>query len=213
MDFGFHREACYGRIDPHEAEFRRRLLWSVYLMERYTASSLGRPFSIAEEEIDAEIPSNLDDSMDSDDMISRTLKYGSSSRGKPQKTRLGRFIALIQLQRIVSRINTRIYRVDKHISTLLPEVAPLMSSLLEYKENFPCLDLQERDFVHMHWHNSIRILLQPFLSILHPQDKLMSNFLFSSGQMCQFFEDATKRLLRLLVSTLNSVFMAGLTMW
>ncbi|KAJ5832866.1 hypothetical protein N7474_001177 [Penicillium riverlandense] len=213
VDFGLHREACYRRIGPHEAELRRRLFWSVYLMERYTASSSGRPFSIAEEEIDAAPPSNLEDSMDSDDMINRMFNYPSSSRGIPQTARLGRFIALIQLQRIVSRIHTRIYRVDKHISTLLPDIAPLLSSLLEYKETLLCLDVQEGDFVHMHWHNSIRILLQPFLGILHPQDKLMSDCLFSSGQMCQIFKKMRQRdscgYSFLLV---NSVFMAGLTM-
>ena len=212
VDFGFHRESYYRRMGPHEADLRRRLFWSVYLMERYTASSLGRPFSIAEEEIDVELPLNLDDSMNSDDIIDRMFTH--RSRGRPHKTGLGRFIALIRLQRIVSRIHTHIYRVDKHISTLLPEVGPLMSSLQEYKETLPPLDLHEGDFVHMHWHNSIRILIQPFLSILHPQDKLISTCLFASGQMCQFFKQMRQRdssgYSFLLV---NSIFMAGLTMW
>ncbi|KAJ5190825.1 uncharacterized protein N7498_009810 [Penicillium cinerascens] len=211
VDFGFHRESYYRRMDPHEADSRRRLFWSVYLMERYTASSLGRPFSIAEEEIDVELPPNIDDSMNSDDLIDRMFNY--HSRGKPHKARLGRFIALIRLQRIVSRIHTRIYRVDKHISALRPEVGPLMSSLQEFKETLPPLDLQEGDFVHMHWHNSVRILIQPFLSILHPQDKLISTCLFASGQMCQFFKQMRQRdssgYSFLLV---NSIFMAGLTM-
>lgn len=212
VDFGFHRESYYRKLDPHEAGLRRRLFWSVYLMERCTASSLGRPFSIAEEEIDVELPPNLDDSTNSDDMIDRMFNY--RSRGKPHKTRLGRFIALIRLQRIGSRIHTRIYRVDKHISTLLPEVGPLMSSLQEYKETLPPLDLHEGDFVNMHWHNSIRKLIQPFLSILHPQDKFISTCLFASGQMCQLFKQMRQRdssgYSFLLV---NSIFMAGLTMW
>ncbi|KAJ5811764.1 hypothetical protein N7474_008065 [Penicillium riverlandense] len=213
VDFGFHREARYRDLKPHEAEMRRRLFWSVYLTERYTAWALGRPFSIAEEEIDTMPPHNLDDSINNDDMIRQILSNDASIHTQPQKPTIGRFIASIQLHRIVSQIHTRIYRVDKPISQVLPEVAPLMASLQDYKQTLPSLDLEEKEFVHMHWNNSLRILLQPFLSILEPQDKLIETCLSASGQMCQFFKRLQQRdssgFSFLLV---NSVFMAGLTM-
>ncbi|KAJ6087998.1 hypothetical protein N7467_006912 [Penicillium canescens] len=213
VDFGLHREVRYRTLRPHEAQLRRRLFWSVYITERYTAWSLGRPSSIAEEEIDTEPPFNIDDSIISDETIQRISNNHPSMQAQQQKATLGRFIASIRLQRIVSRIHTRIYRVDKQISTLLPEITPLMSALQEFKDTLPTLDLSDGDFVHMHWNNSIRILLQPFLSLLHPQDKLISTCLFASGQMCQFFKRLRQRdssgYSFLLV---NSVFMAGLTM-
>ncbi|OJJ36435.1 hypothetical protein ASPWEDRAFT_108896 [Aspergillus wentii DTO 134E9] len=192
VDFGLHREAHYQKLKPEEGQLRRRLFWSVYLIERYVAWSLGRPFSIAEEEMDAELPPEIDE------------------QGQPN---LRRFISSIRLQRIMSQIHMRIYRVDKNISSLVPEISPLLASLEEYKRSLPRLDPHEDDFVHMHWNNSIRMLLQPFLNTLHPEDKLIQTCLSASGQMCQFFKRLRQRdssgYSFLLV---NSVFLAGLTM-
>jgi hypothetical protein len=215
LDFGFHRETSYRRLSQHETELRRRLFWSVYIIERYTAWSLGRPFSVAEEEIDAAPPSNIDDSITNDSAIERILQNRSVGRGRPHKGTLGRFIASIQLQRIGSRIHTRIYRVDAQISALTSEIHPLLSSLQEFKATLAALDVDEGDFLHMHWNNSIRILLQPFLSFLHPQDSLIGTCLFASGQMCQFFKKLRQRETSSGSSFLlvNSVFMAGITMW
>lgn len=215
LDFGLHRESSYRKLQPHETELRRRLFWSVYLIERYTAWSMGRPFSVAEEEIDAAPPSNIDDSITNDRVIDKILHNQSVGPGRAQKGTLGRFIASIQLQRIVSRIHTRIYRVDAQVSALTSEIGPLLSSLQEFKATLAALDVEEGDFLHMHWNNSIRILLQPFLGFLHPQDSLIETCLFASGQMCQFFKKLRQRESSSGSSYLlvNSVFMAGITMW
>lgn len=215
LDLGLHRETSYQRLPAHETELRRRLFWSVYIIERYTAWSLGRPFSVAEEEIDAAPPANIDDSITTDSVIEKILHNRPAGRERTHKGTLGRFIASIQLQRIVSRIHTRIYRVDRPISALTSEIAPLMTSLREFKDTLTALDVDEGDFLHMHWNNSIRILLQPFLSFLHPQDSLVGTCLFASGQMCQFFKRLRQRESSSGSSFLlaNSVFMAGLTMW
>ncbi|KAJ5660118.1 hypothetical protein N7507_006569 [Penicillium longicatenatum] len=213
VDFGLHREARYQRLRPHEAQLRRRLFWSVYITERYTAWSLGRPFSIPEEEIDAEPPFNIDDSINSDEIIEQIVNNHSDTPAQQQSAIMGKFIATIRLKRIVSQIHARVYRVDKHISTLLPEITPLMSALQEFKRTLSSLDLASGDFVHMHWNNAIRMLLQPFLSTLPPQNEFISTCLHASGQMCQFFKKIRQRDSSghsfLLV---NSVFMAGLTM-
>ncbi|KAJ5691398.1 hypothetical protein N7488_012133 [Penicillium malachiteum] len=213
VDFGLHRDMRYKCLQPCEAQLQRRLFWSVYLIERHTAWSLGRPFSIMEEEIDTKPPDNVNDTIDGDEGLEGLNESYPGTRSQQHKPTLGRFIGSIGLQRIVSQIQTRIYRVDKQSSVLLPEVPPLMSKLQEFKETLPSLDLAEEDFVLMHWNNSVRILLQPFLSILPPQDKLISICLFASGQMCQLFKKLRQRDSSshsfLLV---NSVFMAGLTM-
>lgn len=210
VDFGLHREVHYRKLKSYEVQLRRRLFWSVYLIERYVAWSLGRPFSIAEEEIDAELPSELDDSVNNDNLVEQTLNTPNEER----VPHLRRFIASIKLKRITSQIHTRIYRVDKNVSTLLLEVAPLMTLLGEYERSLSSFKLHEDDFIHMHWNNSIRILLLPFLNILNPDDKLIDTCICASGQMCQLFKRLRQRESSsysfLLV---NSIFMAGLTMW
>ena len=213
IDLGLHREAYYRNLKPFEAQLRRRLFWCVYVIERYVSSSLGRPFSIAEEEIDVDVPADIDDSMTSDEVLENLLHH-PTNESEIQKPNLRRFISIVRLQRIMSQIKTRIYRVDRHVPTLVPEIAPLMASLEEYKRNLPPLEQAEDDFVQMHWNSSVRMLLQPFLALLDPKDPLIKTCLAASGQMCQCFKRLRQRDASgysfLLV---NSVFMAGLTMW
>ncbi|GKZ21772.1 hypothetical protein AbraIFM66951_008764 [Aspergillus brasiliensis] len=208
IDLGLHRESQYRRMRPYEGQMRRRLFWSVYLVERYVAWSLGRPFSIPEEEIDVHAPADLDDSCTSDELVEQALQSSVASRARS----LRRFIALTQLQRIMSQIHTRIYRTDKNIAALVPETAPLMASLEEFESSLPPMAPDEDDFVHMHWNNSIRMLVQRFVGILPRGDPLIERCLYASGQMCQCFKRLRQRdssgYSFLLV---NSLYMAGLT--
>jgi hypothetical protein len=215
VDFGLHREVQYRKLGAHEAQKRRRLFWSVYIIERYNAWSLGRPFSIAEQEIDADLPADLDDSITDDKIIEHALRNLPSPREPSPGPNLRRFIACIQLQRISSLVHTRMYRVDKDVSMLLPEVGTLMAALEEYERDLPWLAPADDDFVRMHWNSAIRMLLQPLLSILPSQDPLIQTCLSASGRMCQLFKQLRQRDSSGGYSFLlaNSVFMAGLTMW
>ncbi|KAL4922638.1 fungal-specific transcription factor domain-containing protein [Aspergillus aurantiobrunneus] len=211
VDFGLHREAQYRGLRPYEAQRRRRLFWSVYLNERSVAWSLGRPFSIADEEIDAEPPADIDDSLPdgaADELFGTPRSPGEQWDGPNIRC----FIACIRLSRISSSTRTRVYRLDRDLPSLLPEVHPILQSLHEYQKSLPCLSAYEDDFIQMHWNNTIRTLLHPFLSILPPDDELARRCLHASGQMCQHFKRLRQR-----DSTwysfllINTLFMAGLT--
>ncbi|KAI9039211.1 fungal specific transcription factor domain-containing protein [Aspergillus affinis] len=213
IDYGLHREAHYRQQRPFEAQIHRRLFWSIYILERYSSWSLGRPFSIAEEEIDADLPADLDDSITDDNVIELLLLNSTDSSHQAPGPNLRRFISCVRLQRIMSRIHLRVYRVDMAPSTLVPEISPLLASLEEYKETLPVMAAHEAEFVDMHWNNSVRMLLQPFLNILPTHDNLIARCLHASGQMCQLFKKLRQRdpsgYSFLLV---NGIFMAGLTM-
>lgn len=215
IDLGMHRESHYRTMKPLEAQLRRRLFWSVYVIERHVAWSLGRPFSIAEDEIDVQIPADIDDPTSRYAGVEHTMGDLSSDIAHGANIpAIRRFIATVHLQRIMSRTHTKIYRVDRNTSALLPELPPLLASLEEYKRGLPPLQPGDNDFIQMHWNNCVRALLQPFLSILDPEDELIRTCLHVSGQMCQLFKRSQQKGLSgysfLLV---NSVYMAGLTMW
>ncbi|KAE8155824.1 fungal-specific transcription factor domain-containing protein [Aspergillus tamarii] len=214
IDLGMHRESHYRTMKPLEAQLRRRLFWSVYVIERHVAWSLGRPFSIAEDEIDVQIPADIDDPTSRYAGVEHTMGDLSSDIAHGANIpAIRRFIATVHLQRIMSRTHTKIYRVDRNTSALLPELPPLLASLEEYKRGLPPLQPGDNDFIQMHWNNCVRALLQPFLSILDPEDELIRTCLHVSGQMCQLFKRSQQKGLSgysfLLV---NSVYMAGLTM-
>ncbi|RDW94227.1 putative Zn(II)2Cys6 transcription factor [Aspergillus mulundensis] len=211
VDFGLHREAQYRRLRPYEAQRRRRLFWSVYLNERSVAWSLGRPFSIGDEEIDAEPPADIDDSLPetADKELFQTPKNPSEQWDGPN---IRCFIACIKLSRISSRTRASVYRLDRDTQSLLHQVHPLLEMLDEYQRTLPCLSDYENDFIQMHWNSATRTLLHPFLNILPPDDDLARRCLYSSGQMCQYFKRLRQR-----DSTwysfllINTLFMAGLT--
>ncbi|KAL4772951.1 fungal-specific transcription factor domain-containing protein [Aspergillus nidulans var. acristatus] len=211
VDFGLHREVQYRRLSPYEAQRRRRLFWSVYLNERSVAWSLGRPFSIGDEEIDAEPPADIDDSLpeSADEELFRTPRDPGDLWTGPN---IRCFIACIKLSRISSKIRATVYRLDRDLPSLLHKVHPLLARLDEYQKSLPCLSAYENDFIQMHWNNATRTLLHPFLSILPPDDELARRCLYSSGQMCQYFKRLRQR-----DSTwysfllINTLFMAGLT--
>ncbi|RAH63198.1 Zn(II)2Cys6 transcription factor [Aspergillus piperis CBS 112811] len=212
IDLGLHRESQYQKMRPYEGQMRRRLFWSVYLVERYVAWSLGRPFSVPEEDIDVHAPADLDDSCTSDELVEQALQGSVAPREPARGRKLRRFIALAQLQRIMSQIHTRVYRTDKNIATLVPETTPLLAALEEFEISLPAMAPEEDDFVHMHWNNAIRMLIQRFVGVLPRGDPLIEKCLYASGQMCQCFKRLRQRdssgYSFLLV---NSLYMAGLT--
>ncbi|KAB8209559.1 fungal-specific transcription factor domain-containing protein [Aspergillus parasiticus] len=214
IDLGMHRESHYRTLEPLEAQLRRRLFWSVYVIERHVSWSLGRPFSIAEDEIDVQIPLDIDDPTSryvgvehAMDDVSSDIAHGTNI------PTIRRFIATVHLQRIMSRLHTKIYRVDRNLPDLIPEISPLLASLEEYKRSLPPLQPDDNDFIRMHWNNCVRALLQPFLSILDPEDELIRTCLHASGQMCQLFKRSQQNGLSGYSFLLaNSVYIAGLTM-
>lgn len=57
-ELGLHRKVHYGmakQSDPYLMEIRKRNFWSAYLLDRSLCITLGRPFTIAEHDIDAEV--------------------------------------------------------------------------------------------------------------------------------------------------------------
>lgn len=213
VDIGLHRDAHYRNLRPYEAQLRRRLFWSFYLLERNVAWSLGRPFSLSEQDIDVELPYDIDDSLKDGESVPRNVAGASRSPEKHVPSNLTAFIASLKLKRIESQVQSSIYRVDKTVLQLLPGVPPLLSLLEEYETSLPTISPAADDFLRMHWNNATRLLLQPFLGIISPDDRLIGICMHASGQVCQLFKKMRQRdAFAYSFQMVNSIFMAGLTM-
>ncbi|KAF9883369.1 hypothetical protein FE257_003536 [Aspergillus nanangensis] len=210
--YGLHCKSQYRGLRPCEAERRLRLFWSVYLLERCFCWAAGRPFSIAEAEIDAELPADVAEDGPANDPVDHLL-YNPMSPDEPfQGHGLRRFIVCIKLQRLVSSFKNRVYRVGHDASTLVPEIAPFMSALEAYKDGLPVLSASDGEFVQMHWNNCVRVLLQPFVSVLSPSDPWIQACMSASGRMCQSFRKLRQRGFGYSFLLTNSMFVAGMTM-
>ncbi|KAJ6101807.1 hypothetical protein N7486_004234 [Penicillium sp. IBT 16267x] len=149
-------------------------------MDRSIARLLDRPFNIAEHDIDVGLP------FDYQEPHQNYPDERTEHEGTTFRTSIAAFIPVIRLIRLKSQIQTRVHRVDKEVSLLMPEINPLFSALEEYKRSLQSdLSPIDHDWINMHWHNGILILIQPFLRELPSDHELIRTCMRASGQTCQ----------------------------
>ncbi|PLB42450.1 putative C6 transcription factor [Aspergillus candidus] len=205
IDLGLHRKANEIYLDPITAQMRRRLFWTVYYLERVVSMSLGRPFSIADRHIDLPLP------LDIDDDIKDPVQLITPDR----LTTLTFAIHLIQLRRIDSKIQHKIYRADRPLHTLRPKMDALYLELEDWKNaalrRFTAP--QDLDYPLLHYNRALRLLIQPFLPSLPLTDPYYHVCLRAAGNVCQ----THKRLHQTLeyghsFLAVQTVFISGITL-
>lgn len=216
IDLGLHREAHYVKVRPYEGQLRRRLFWTIYFLERNIATSLSRPYSIADQDIDVLLPLEIDDTVTDEALIAQKMAIAPPPAFKaarpPSNLTLG--IQCISLMRQKSHIQTTIYRTDRPISSLVPKIDSLLQPLENWHRNLPPASPFEVDYLDMHYYKAIRHLIQPFLSMLAPDDHRIVTCLYASGQICQVYRRLHQRdSYGHSFLALHSVFNAGITMW
>lgn len=216
IDLGLHREAYYGNLSPYEGQLRRRLFWTVYFLERVIAVSLGRPYSVADRDIDVAMPLEIDDTVRDDSLIARTMaaSHSPTFQSSRPSSNITLAIQCFRLKRLESHIQGKIYRVDRPISGLISKINPILKMLEDWHRALPPSSPYECDYLGMHYYKAVRLLLQPFLTILPPTDQRIALCLQASGQLCQIFKRLHQRdSYGHSFIALHSVFIAGVTMW
>ncbi|KAJ5446023.1 hypothetical protein N7491_002105 [Penicillium cf. griseofulvum] len=179
IDLGLHRKANESNMDPFTTQMRRRLFWTVYYLERVVSMSLGRPFSISDRHIDLDLPLEVDDDIEDPTLLTAPLDLNKT-------TTLTFAIYLFKLRRIDSRIQHKIYRADRPLSSLRPKMDPLYLELEQWKESallrFNGPDL---DYPMLHFNRAVRLLIQPFLPLLPITDPYYQICILAAGNICQ----------------------------
>lgn len=146
---------------------RRKLFWTVYSLDRNISIALGYPVSLPDRLIDVELPTITGE----------------------EDHRLRQAIFIFQLRRIESRIHHSIYRNDRTLQELLPKTSWHYQQLQDWKNSILLSIGQDSgcrlDYLLLHFHRAIRLLIQPFLSILPSSDPYYKACLDSAGQICQ----------------------------
>ncbi|OAL18386.1 hypothetical protein AYO22_10706 [Fonsecaea multimorphosa] len=78
IELGLHRQLRKDDNTAHSDEFKRRLFWSIYHLERRIVLVLGRPLTIADDEIDNPLPSEIED-----DHFQETPELSETGREHP----------------------------------------------------------------------------------------------------------------------------------
>jgi hypothetical protein len=183
-DLGLHRLSSTSGLPQMEAQLRRRLFWIVYTLEGILASTLGRPISLTDCDIDQPLPLSIND----DDLTGTSILLNTPAPGREAYpyTNMTQSILLSQLRRLESRIQRVIYRVDRPTTSLLPKLAPLFRDMEAWRASIPPeVRGSELDRPLLNYHKTLRLLIQPFLALLTPEDSYFQQCVVSVGQICQ----------------------------
>ncbi|KAH0335984.1 gluconolactonase, partial [Aureobasidium melanogenum] len=88
-----------GRISDEEKQHNQRIFWECYQLDRYSSTTLGRPFAIADHDIKVDLPSRV--GLDN----ATSIALGPTSLTSSD---LSVFIYSVQLRQITSRIRSKL---------------------------------------------------------------------------------------------------------
>ncbi|KAG8907760.1 hypothetical protein FRB99_002259 [Tulasnella sp. 403] len=138
QDIGAHREKVYGSDYPLENQLWKRSFWALLSLDRMTSVGLGRPLGAFDEDIDVELPLEVDDEYYDD-----KTKQWTQPPDKPSAVAF--FNHFIKLQRIAAYTLRTLYSINKskvHLGFVGPEweartVAEIDSALNSWLDSVP----------------------------------------------------------------------------
>ncbi|GAV54117.1 hypothetical protein ZYGR_0AK06190 [Zygosaccharomyces rouxii] len=194
--------------DPN-AHRNLRLFWCVYLLERMICVAVGRPYAIAESEIDLPL---FDE-----------VSFNTRTMNDPKRQHRGvHFInQSLRLRRIESQfVETLQLLPDNQTrkqasSEQLPLVQKFFHDLEIWRDN--CSKSKVRSFenetLKLYYYRSVRLLIQPYLELLAPEDRLFRECQAAAGQICQLFKIFhQKTITGHSTPSVHTVFIAGVTL-
>ncbi|KAK9478297.1 fungal-specific transcription factor domain-containing protein [Lipomyces japonicus] len=221
VEAGFHRKLCIK--SALEDQRRKKIFWSLYVLERSVSLTLGRPFCIADRDIDVELPANVDEEIRDEEELRNAI---ATSR-MDSFTSLTSSIFVTKIKIISAHIQEKIYRVDKPQVTSEKKFTALRKELDDWRDAVlrlsvlkplsstptPKLWLSEEYYL-LNYHSNMRLLLVPKLPIVSSDSEEFKQCLRSSGQLCQIYKRLHQYLRTVSYSflALQASFMAGITM-
>ncbi|RFU28891.1 hypothetical protein B7463_g7448, partial [Scytalidium lignicola] len=142
LGMGLHTSSAYQNVPVNVSEHRKRLFFSLYMMDRMVSMALGRPFAMRDDDIDVEPFADADDENIKPDKIIPQGLLQPSSMAVP--------LHILALRRIASEIGEKVYSSNKTRS-LSPEqrdqiIQDIHKKLIEWRRSmpFPLPDSQSR---------------------------------------------------------------------
>lgn len=220
LDSGLHRKSNLPVLLDQQ---RKRLFWTVYMLERSVARTLGRPCCVTDREIDVELPANVSDEIEHEEELVAAIER--ASQFPYQITALSPAIHIVRVQRIESKIHRTLYRVDKPISAIQPhKVTRLRAELENWKDHIwdvippasedEVIPYNMSEYHMIQYYKGTLLLLLPFLPSLTSMDPDFRLCAFAAGQVCQLYKllHDKQQYISYSLLALHASFVAGLVM-
>ncbi|KAK4502316.1 hypothetical protein PRZ48_005741 [Zasmidium cellare] len=144
-----------------EEQRRRRVFWESYVLDRHTSMILGRPFAIADEDIEVQLPAELSDAELSVRHPGTLDMHQQTSGHTPSPMAV--FICFVKLRQITSRIHTTFFSKAKK-SITVPSTTKQLWELGNLYEKFQGLLDELND-----WRQTVPSFFQPDSLYQRPQ--------------------------------------------
>lgn len=218
IELGLHRRQRRRQLTV-DGEMNKRRFWTTYFLDRDISIAIGRPPSVSDHDIDADMPLDINEDTRSDDIIRQAAMHISNKPASPATT-LTSFIHRLRLKRLESEIQHAVYRVDqpKKISDAI--INAFLERLNSWKEAIP---YEANNFAHqpnmayeglelytIHYHRCVRFLLYPTLA----EVPVNSQYLKLCAEACSGIISDYRRLHHIFpvgfsALSIQSVFLAG----
>ncbi|CDR42445.1 CYFA0S09e03752g1_1 [Cyberlindnera fabianii] len=202
LKMGLNKSSTYAGLSWRDKLRKLRLWWCVYLLERMISIAVGKPYTLAESSVDEDIP---------------FFEYDSSKSRHPQNAS---FInQSIKLRRIESRFVSELsisanldpQQVNKR---QIPLVEKYFQELEIWRSRCGAFaNGLEDETLRLYYYRSVRLLIQPFLELLDPMDRLFRECQAAAGHICQLFKVFhEKTVFGHSTTAIHTVFVAGVTL-
>jgi len=216
MEMKLHKAETYQKITSKEKVSKLRLWWCVYLLERMITIAVGKPYSLSESQVDLELPLF-------DEEPSAKAKYRRSHHSHTLTNNNIFINQSIKLRRIESRFVEKFHIVgnndgDDESKTINKNQLPLVEKFFQELEIWRgnCEGFSngiENETLRLYYYRSVRLLIQPFLELMDPMDKLFRECQAAAGQICQLFKVFhEKTVFGHSTTAIHTVFVAGVTL-
>ncbi|KAK2015760.1 hypothetical protein LZ32DRAFT_602064 [Colletotrichum eremochloae] len=133
VGMGLHTSSSYDALPVDVAEHRKRVFYSVYMMDRVVSTALGRPFALHDDDIDVEPFADADD-----EDIDAT---GIRQRSALQPSTMAVPLHLLRLRQLSSKIVKSVYSNKRNAQMSVPEREAIIHSLhrelIDWRRSMP----------------------------------------------------------------------------
>lgn len=201
-------------LDPF-ANKKLRLFWCVYLLERMICVAVGKPYTIQESEID--LPYFNEDSFKTkDNKIHKGVHFiNQSVKLRRTESRFVEQLHIIPQKPDVVTNTLNNGNSKEMLIKQLPQVRKIFKDLEIWRSGVVTTSFKnfENETLKLYYYRAVRLLIQPYLEILTPDDRLFRECQAAAGQICQLYKIFhQKTITGHSTPAVHTVFVAGVTL-
>ncbi|KAG7071091.1 hypothetical protein JMJ76_0002329 [Colletotrichum scovillei] len=157
-----------------QVQMKRRVFWQVYMIDRYSSTVLGKPFSIDDRDIEVGFPADAnDEDIVTANQISSNFEAFRSSHVALDTTEMTVFFISVRLRQISSKIHSEFSRLAcKYLQPSRSHLAPghifqtlscLMQDLQHWRDNCPAFQQPKCLYESQDWYDLLLAREQLYL--------------------------------------------------